>query len=185
MAIQNKLKVLHVAAGVAQGRDRLLAAVDAVGSVVRRTVAGALEEYVPIADRLLGRSSVDDETRSLAFDELPPALGLTPQTIATAPALLFQPALGFNAKVTLDQVGHSFQFALSGGTMLGSSGRIKVVQGAGGGFTITSWTVTVGAVRFPGGVPPVLSAAGGAEDILSWYYDGPDVVVTTDGLAFA
>jgi hypothetical protein len=45
---------------------------------------------------------------------------------------------------------------------------LKLIQGAGGGFTVT-WPLTV---WWPGGTPPVLTAAAGARDIVAVYFDG-------------
>lgn len=58
--------------------------------------------------------------------------------------------------------------------------QLKVVQGAGGGFVPTF----VGA-KTPGGVPLTFSAAPGAIDIVSLYWDGLTLYATTAGLAFA
>jgi hypothetical protein len=58
--------------------------------------------------------------------------------------------------------------------------QLKCIQGGGGGFTIT-----LTGVHTPGGAPLTLSAAAGAVDILSIYWDGAIAYATVGGLAFA
>ncbi len=57
--------------------------------------------------------------------------------------------------------------------------QLKLIQGGGGGFSVTINAET------PGGAGLTLSVAAGAVDIVSLYWDGAILFATVGGLAFA
>ncbi|HXJ69875.1 MAG TPA: hypothetical protein VNM39_13275 [Verrucomicrobiae bacterium] len=58
--------------------------------------------------------------------------------------------------------------------------QLKVIQGGGGGFTMT-----ITGAHTPGGAGLALSAAAGATDLVSLYWDGAVLFATVGGLAFS
>lgn len=82
--------------------------------------------------------------------------------------------------VTLDQVGHTFDFQ---GLEAGQRGLVIVKQDGTGSRTITTYECEgdSAAVKFPGGVAPVLSAGIDEIDTLEWFYDGTDLYIRLHG----
>jgi hypothetical protein len=68
--------------------------------------------------------------------------------------------------------------------LAGDRGWLRVIHGAAA-TTFTSYTVSGGTVKFPGGVAPVLSVGGGDVDILEWFTDGTDIFLNLVGAAYA
>lgn len=58
------------------------------------------------------------------------------------------------------------------------------VQDAGGGHTVTGWTVSGGSVRWAGGAAPVIAAGANARSLLSFVYDGVDIYEVSRTLGY-
>ena len=115
------------------------------------------------------------------------ALSTYVSLIAGTPAISFDVLDANNTQVGLTQAGHTFAFVNSGtSSSYGMGGKILILQDGVGGRTITAWTMAGGfAVRFEGGVAPVLSVAPNAVDVIEWYRNQGDIYVKSYGLAFA
>lgn len=111
---------------------------------------------------------------SYFFSEVP-APGVPNFAIATEPL-----AVG-SYSVTLSSAADTVTFGPGAFFSAGYKGLLRIIN-PNVLFAIVAWAVGTGAVKFPGGVAPVL-AVGIA--ILSFYYDGTDVYVWSDGLQFS
>jgi hypothetical protein len=109
-------------------------------------------------------------------------LRLNQQTLTAAASITYDGSLGINATVTLNQAGHTLAFS---NLIAGQHGTLVVIQDGSGSRTITTYSISGGAVRFVGGTAPTLSAGIGAVDVFDWYYNGTDVFYVVNGLLFS
>lgn len=128
----------------------------------------------------------DDATGREKIEAAENATGGTPQALSSSATIALDASLGRNAAVTLSQVGHALAFS---NAAAGARGLLRVQQEAILGLkTITSATVAGGSVKAAGGLAGLLasiSSVAGTVDLLGWYYDGTDIFLWKEGLAFS
>jgi len=93
----------------------------------------------------------------------------TPQALTAGSAISWNPALGLNASVTLDQ-NSTLNFSTT--PIAGAYGTLVITQGTGGNFTITLPSTANKILGSTSTTTIALSTAAGAKDILNFYYDG-------------
>lgn len=90
-------------------------------------------------------------------------LNMAPQTLTDASTITWNAANGFNAIVTLGAAGRTLTIT---NPVAGATYLIRIIQGAGGNKTITTWPT---GTKWPGGTAPTLSTIAGRMDIVSLY----------------
>jgi hypothetical protein len=98
-----------------------------------------------------------------------PIYASTPQALTAGSAISWNPALGLNASVTLDQ-NSTLNFSTT--PLAGAYGTLVITQGTGGNFTITLPSTSNKVLGSTSTTTIALSTAAGAKDILNFYYDG-------------
>lgn len=96
--------------------------------------------------------------------------GPSSQTLTDGATISWNVATGSIATVTLGAAGRTMAFPTN--LTLGSY-ILKVVQDATGSRTITTWT---GNYKWAGGTAPILSTAANALDVISFVYDGTNMI---------
>ena len=98
-----------------------------------------------------------------------PIYASTPQALTDAATIVWNPANGLNASVTL---GGNRTLSFSSTPSVGSYGTLVVSQDATGGRTITLPTTSNKVLGSTSTTTIALSTAANAKDILNFYYDG-------------
>ena len=98
-----------------------------------------------------------------------PIYASTPQVLTAGSAISWNPALGLNASVTLNQ-NSTLDFSTT--PLAGAYGTLVITQGTGGNFTITLPSTSNKVLGSTSTTTIALSSAAGAKDILNFYYDG-------------
>ncbi|MFD3408325.1 hypothetical protein SKC37_06640 [Aquirufa sp. HETE-83D] len=98
-----------------------------------------------------------------------PIYASTPQTLTDAATIIWNPANGLNASVTL---GGNRTLSFSSTLAAGSYGTLVITQDVTGGRTITLPSTTNKVLGSNSTTSIALSEASGATDILNFYYDG-------------
>ena len=98
-----------------------------------------------------------------------PIYASTPQVLTAGSAISWNPTLGLNASVTLNQ-NSTLNFAST--PIAGAYGTLVITQGTGGNFTITLPSTANKILGSTSTTTIALSTAAGAKDILNFYYDG-------------
>lgn len=98
-----------------------------------------------------------------------PIYASTPQALTAGSTISWNPALGLNASVTLNQ---NSTLSFSTTPVAGSYGTLVVTQDANGGRSITLPSTTNKVLGSTSASTIALSSAANATDILNFYYDG-------------
>ncbi|MHA8094584.1 beta strand repeat-containing protein [Aquirufa lenticrescens] len=98
-----------------------------------------------------------------------PIYASTPQTLTDAATIIWNPANGLNASVTL---GGNRTLSFSSTLAAGSYGTLVITQDVTGGRTITLPSTTNKVLGSNSTTSIALSEVSGATDILNFYYDG-------------
>jgi hypothetical protein len=98
-----------------------------------------------------------------------PIYASTPQVLTAGSAISWNPALGLNASVTLNQ-NSTLEFSTT--PLAGAYGTLVITQGTGGNFTITLPSTSNKVLGSTSTTTIALSTTAGAKDILNFYYDG-------------
>ena len=98
-----------------------------------------------------------------------PIYASTPQVLTTGSTINWNPALGLNASVTLNQ---NSTINFSSNPMPGAYGTLVVTQGTGGNFTLTLPSTANKILGSTSTTAIALSTAAGAKDIINFYFDG-------------
>jgi hypothetical protein len=98
-----------------------------------------------------------------------PIYASTPQVLTAGSAISWNPALGLNASVTLNQ-NSTLDFSTT--PLAGAYGTLVITQGTGGNFTITLPSTSNKVLGSTSTTTIALSTTAGAKDILNFYYDG-------------
>ncbi len=128
------------------------------------------------AEDVLTAALADEVARAgAAEDVLTAALALltTVQALTDAATVAWDMAAGRNATLT---IADDRTLGLPTHLVAGARGKLTITQGSGGTHLLAyhaSWL-------FAGGSDPVLSTAAGAKDVLSWYYDGTNLLASLE-----
>jgi hypothetical protein len=98
-----------------------------------------------------------------------PIYATTPQVLTAGSTIIWNPSLGLNASVTLDQ---NSTLSFSTTPPAGSYGALVITQDATGSRTITLPSITNKVLGSTSSTTIALSTAANAKDILNFYYDG-------------
>ena len=98
-----------------------------------------------------------------------PIYASTPQVLTAGSTINWNPALGLNASVTLNQ---NTTINFSSNPTPGAYGTLVVTQGTGGNFTLTLPSTANKVLGSTSTTAIALSTAAGAKDIINFYFDG-------------
>jgi hypothetical protein len=119
------------------------------GTLARNTLTGT-------ANQINITNTSGNVTLSMAFNP-------TEQPLTSGATINWNWANGANGFLTLNATGATL--ANPTNVVAGYSSTLRLVQGAGGSKTITTWT----NVRWQNGITPTLSTSAGATDMITFY----------------
>jgi plastocyanin len=115
---------------------------------------------------LTGTANQINVTNGVGSITLSMAFNPTVQALTDGATITWNVTNGGNGAVTINGTGRTLSIT---NPIAGYTYTIRVIQGAGGSKTITTWPT---GTRWTGGTTPTLSTTAGQMDVVGLYYDG-------------
>lgn len=124
------------------------------------------------AANLTGTANQINITNGAGSITISHAFNPTVQTLSSGASITWNITNGGNSTLTLNNTGATLSIT---NPVAGYTYTIRIIQGSGGGRTITTWPT---GTRWANATPPTLSTTAGQMDVVSFYYDGASFYAT-------